>query len=103
MIDPTEIRRFEAPAAPLTREAMRADIAAMLHEAPEAIDGGDSLMDLGLDSMRAMNLVLGWSKGGLNLEFSEFAEHPTLDGWWAIVSRRMAEQAGQPAAGRADG
>ncbi len=35
--------------------------------------------------MRAMNLVLMWSEGGLELEFSEFAENPTLDGWWELV------------------
>ncbi|MBS7539012.1 phosphopantetheine-binding protein [Ancylobacter lacus] len=93
MIDPAAIRRFEAPAAPLTRESLRADIAAMLHETPEAIGDDDSLLDLGLDSMRAMNLVLGWSAGGLDLEFSEFAACPTLAGWWRLVEGRMAARA----------
>ncbi len=89
-IEPTDIRRIVTPAAPITREKMRADIARMLHEDPEEVGGGDSLMDLGLDSMRAMNLVLAWSEGGLELEFAEFAEKPTLDGWWELISRKQA-------------
>jgi len=90
MIEPGDIRRIVAPRAPLTREQMRADIAAMLHEEPEAVAGDESLMDLGLDSMRAMNLVLKWSEGGLELEFAEFAENPTLDGWWELVDARQS-------------
>ena len=89
-IEPADIRRIVTPAAPITRERMRADIAKMLHEDPEEIGGEDSLMDLGLDSMRAMNLVLAWSEGGLELEFAEFAERPTLDGWWELVRDRQA-------------
>jgi len=93
-IEPADIRRIVTPAAPITRERMRADIARMLHEDPEEIGDDDSLMDLGLDSMRAMNLVLMWSEGGLELEFSEFAETPTLDGWWELVSRKQAARGG---------
>ncbi|MCK0207825.1 phosphopantetheine-binding protein [Starkeya koreensis] len=93
-IEPGDIKRIVTPAAPVTRERMRADIAKMLHEDPEEISGGDSLIDLGLDSMRAMNLVLAWSEGGLDLEFSEFAEDPTLDGWWALVDARQKARGG---------
>lgn len=89
MIDPSAIRRITEPREPLTMEQMRADIAAMLHEDPSEIGENDSLLDLGLDSMRAMNLVLKWSEGGLALEFSEFAEDPTLRGWWTLVERRQ--------------
>ncbi|MBS9475921.1 phosphopantetheine-binding protein [Ancylobacter radicis] len=92
-IEPGDITRIVAPAAPITRERMRADIARMLHEDPDEIGGDDSLMDLGLDSMRAMNLVLTWSEGGLELEFSDFAETPTLNGWWALISAKQAARA----------
>ncbi|WP_235031364.1 phosphopantetheine-binding protein, partial [Geminicoccus flavidas] len=36
---------------------MRREIAALLHDDPEEIGTDDSLIDLGLDSMRAMALV----------------------------------------------
>ena len=75
----------------LTRERMRADIAALLHERPEDIGGEDELMDLGLDSMRAMALLTRWAReANLTLEFSEFAERLTLDAWWAIMARAQA-------------
>lgn len=95
-IEPGDIRRIVTPAAPVTREKMRADIAKMLHEDPEDIAGDDSLIDLGLDSMRAMNLVLLWSEGGLDLEFAHFAENPTLDGWWELVDARQQATARVP-------
>jgi bifunctional isochorismate lyase/aryl carrier protein len=75
----------------LTRERMCADIAALLHEQPEDIGGEDELMDLGLDSMRAMALLTRWAREAkLTLEFSEFAERLTLDAWWAIMARAQA-------------
>ncbi len=73
---------------PLTLERMRADIAAVLHEAPDAIGDDDNLMDLGVDSLRALNLSLQWSQS-LPLEFSELAEHVTLAGWWGVVQARL--------------
>lgn len=94
MIKPVDITRIAPSAPPITQDRMRADIALMLHEDPSEIGNEDSLMDLGLDSMRAMNLVLLWSEGGLELEFAEFAENPTLAGWWALVSRKQASKAG---------
>ena len=94
MSGPVEIIRIVEPGEPLTRDSMRADIARMLHEEPEAIGGDDNLMDLGLDSMRVMNLVLKWSEGGLDLEFAELAERTTLDGWWELVSGKLAAAAG---------
>jgi len=69
----------------LTRESLRADIAAIIHADPEEIGGEDDLIDLGLDSLRAMNLLVRWSETGLQLDFGEFAERLTLDAWWAIV------------------
>lgn len=93
-IEPGDIQRIVTPTAPVTKEKMRADIARMLHEDPSEIGDEDSLMDLGLDSMRAMNLVLVWSEGGLELEFAEFAENPTLDGWWSLVDARQSARNG---------
>ncbi|CAN7701330.1 phosphopantetheine-binding protein [Pararhizobium sp. LjRoot238] len=74
---------------PFTREQMRLDIAAMIYADPDEIGADDNLMDLGLDSMRAMNLVLLWQERGITLDFSELAECPTLAGWWAVAQRRI--------------
>ena len=45
----------------LTLEQMRADLAKILLEDPADIHDDDNLIDLGLDSMRAMTLALGWT------------------------------------------
>lgn len=76
----------------VTLEKMRADIAEMIGEEPEAIGIDDNLMDLGLDSMRLMNLILMWQEVGVDLEFGEFAEHFTLGAWWDAVQKRQASK-----------
>jgi aryl carrier-like protein len=73
----------------LTLERMRADIAAVLHETPDAILDDDNLMDLGVDSLRVLNLSLQWSET-VPLEFSELAEHVTLAEWWNIIRQKRA-------------
>ncbi|MGV6487669.1 phosphopantetheine-binding protein [Stenotrophomonas bentonitica] len=75
---------------PLTLERMRADVAGMLGEAPDAVGDDDNLMDLGLDSMRVLGLVLAWSNAGIALEFGHLAEHTTLAGWWQVVQQLQA-------------
>ncbi len=81
----------ETPTIPaMTRERMRADLARALRMAPGEIGGEDGLDDLGLDSMRAMNLMMRWSEAGLRLDFAELAERPTLDAWWAAAERALA-------------
>lgn len=76
---------------PLTLDRMRADIAALLDAAPEDVGNDDNLMDLGLDSLRAMTLIMSWSGRGTDYEFGDFAAaEPTLAGWWDVV--RQAQQ-----------
>lgn len=75
--------------ATLTLERMRADIAHIIHEDPEEIGLDDNLMDLGLDSMRVLNLLVSWNESGIALDFSEIAEHTTLRGWWSVVEKKQ--------------
>lgn len=68
-----------------TLESMRKDIAGVLHESPEDIRDDDNLIELGLDSMRAMALATRWRNAGAALEFSDMATNPTLAYWWQLV------------------
>ena len=77
------------PAPVLTLEKLRADVARMVGEAPEDIALTDNLMDVGLDSMRMLNLIMGWNEAGLKIDFSDLAEHTTLEGWWKVLSARQ--------------
>jgi aryl carrier-like protein len=63
----------------------------MIHIDSAEIGDDDNLMDLGLDSMRAMNLLLLWQERGVDLDFSKMATRPTLAGWWQLVKRHMNE------------
>jgi aryl carrier-like protein len=74
----------------LTREGMRADLARVLRVPPEEIGDDDDLVDLGLDSMRAMTLLARWSERGVALELAAVAEAVTLGAWWALAERALA-------------
>lgn len=74
----------------LTLERLRADIAAMIEVDVQDVGQTDNLIDLGLDSMRAMNLMLQWSDEGVPLDFADLAENMTLDDLWAVVQERQA-------------
>lgn len=73
----------------LTLEKLRADVARLVGEAPEDIALDDNLMDVGLDSMRMLNLIMGWNEAGLKIDFSDLAEHTTLEGWWQVLAARQ--------------
>ena len=73
-----------------TIDRMRRDIADMIHADPEEIGDHDNLMDLGLDSMRAMNLVLLWQQRDIQLNFAELATSLTLSHWWSVAAGKLA-------------
>ncbi|MHB1328539.1 MAG: phosphopantetheine-binding protein [Gemmatimonadales bacterium] len=77
------------PEAPLTLEALRADVAAVLFESPDEIGDEDNLVDHGLDSIRIMALVQRWNDAGARIDFASLAERPELTHWWHLISRSM--------------
>jgi yersiniabactin nonribosomal peptide synthetase len=78
---------------PLTREAMRHDIAALLEEPSSSVGDDDDLLLLGLDSISVMRLATRWHLAGAKVTFADLIEWRTLREWWALV-------AGRPATGR---
>lgn len=74
---------------PLTLDALRADIIAFLPEDADDFDNDDNLMDVGLDSMRAMTLISHWEEKGVPLDFADLAESMTVAGLWAILQDRQ--------------
>jgi len=69
----------------LTLDRMRADVARLIDLEPEEIGDDDNLSDLGLDSVRLMQLVMGWEQAGLAVDFGILAEFSTLGDWWREV------------------
>lgn len=76
---------------PLTRQALRAEVAGLLQEHPSKIADHDNLIiTWGLDSIRIMSLMERWHRGGAEVSFAELAERPTLADWWQLISSRMS-------------
>ncbi|GGB11894.1 phosphopantetheine-binding protein [Allosediminivita pacifica] len=74
----------------LTLEMMRDDIARAVRMPPEAVTDDENLVDLGLDSLQAMDLLTKWEKLQPGLDYTAFMERETLGEWWEIVARVRA-------------
>jgi len=88
-----------AQAAAFDLNRMRHDVARALHEDPADLADDDNLMELGLDSIRAMALATRWREAGVPMEFADMAVQPTLAHWWELAQRALVNSLhnGKPA------
>ncbi|CAH3466389.1 isochorismatase [Enterobacter cloacae complex sp. S4] len=76
------------PSVPASKVALRALILPLLDESDEPMDD-ENLIDYGLDSVRMMALSARWRKVHGDIDFVMLAKNPTLDAWWALLSREV--------------
>ncbi|MFD3687478.1 phosphopantetheine-binding protein [Nocardiopsis sp. NPDC058631] len=74
-------------AEPLTPERVRADVAQILGEPVQDIDPGENLLERGLDSVRLMSLMETWRAAGVETDFADLAEKPTVNAWASLLVR----------------
>ena len=72
---------------PASKAALRALILPLLDESDEPYD--ENLIDYGLDSVRMMALAARWRKVHGDIDFVMLAKNPTIDAWWALLSREV--------------
>ena len=73
---------------PTSKAALRALILPLLDESDEPFDD-ENLIDYGLDSVRMMALAARWRKVHGDIDFVMLAKNPTLNAWWALLSREV--------------
>lgn len=73
---------------PASKAALRAQILPLLDESDEPYDD-ENLIDYGLDSVRMMALAARWRKVHGDIDFVMLAKNPTIDAWWALLSREV--------------
>ncbi|WP_333499309.1 isochorismatase [Kluyvera sp. CHPC 1.2972] len=76
------------PSIPTSKEALRALVLPLLDESDEPLDD-DNLIDYGLDSVRMMALAARWRKTHGDIDFVMLAKNPSIDAWWALLSREV--------------
>ncbi|HAT1568943.1 TPA: isochorismatase family protein [Kluyvera cryocrescens] len=76
------------PSIPASKEALRALVLPLLDESDEPFDD-DNLIDYGLDSVRMMALAARWRKAHGDIDFVMLAKNPSIDAWWALLSREV--------------
>ena len=76
------------PSIPTSKAALRALVLPLLDESDEPLDD-DNLIDYGLDSVRMMALAARWRKTHGDIDFVMLAKNPSIDAWWALLSREV--------------
>ncbi|PIJ50211.1 isochorismatase [Erwinia sp. OLTSP20] len=71
---------------PASKALLRALILPMLDESDVPLDD-ENLIDYGLDSVRMMALAARWRMVHQDIDFVTLAKNPTIDAWWALLSR----------------
>lgn len=80
----------------ISRDEIRATVAAQLDSPVEAISDDDDLIRMGLNSMRLMALAGGWRQWGASITFAELAASPTIDSWHGLLRGTEMRSAAQP-------
>ncbi|WP_313488317.1 isochorismatase [Pseudescherichia sp.] len=73
---------------PVSKAALRAVVLPLLDESDEPMDD-ENLIDYGLDSVRMMALAARWRKVHGDIDFVMLAKNPTIDAWWALLTREV--------------
>lgn len=74
-----------------TLDGLKAFILPLIDCEPDEFDEHESLIDYGLDSVQVMNLISLWQQQGIETNFIELAQVPTLAAWVELLETRMAE------------
>ncbi|MEZ3500168.1 isochorismatase family protein [Pantoea sp. KPR_PJ] len=74
---------------PLSKEALRALVLPLLED-DDVPEDDENLIDYGLDSVRMMALAARWRQVHGDIDFVSLARNPTINGWWALLSREPA-------------
>ncbi len=72
---------------------LRAHVASLVDVAADELGADDSLIDWGLDSLRLMNLVETFKAIGVEVEFLDLVEPPTLRHYSEILGAPIPEGA----------
>ncbi|MDT0177083.1 isochorismatase family protein [Enterobacter sp. BRE11] len=74
---------------PLSKEELRALVLPLLED-DDVPEDDENLIDYGLDSVRMMALAARWRQAHDDIDFVSLAKNPTINGWWALLSREPA-------------
>jgi mycobactin phenyloxazoline synthetase len=84
----------------MSKDEIRATVAAQLSAPAADIADHDDLIKMGLNSLRMMALAGGWRKRGVTISFAELAANPTIDSWHGLLGRTEMRRVMEPVVDR---
>ncbi len=82
----------------VSRDEIRATVAAQLGCPAADIADDDNLIQLGLNSIRMIALAGGWRKRGADITFAQLADSPTVGSWHTLLGAEPRGSAVKPSA-----
>ncbi|MCM3926325.1 salicylate synthase, partial [Frankia sp. AiPs1] len=79
---------------------LRRTAAELIEEDPADLADDDNLFERGLESIALIRAVGQWRRAGIEVNFAELAENPTVDGWFKLLASRQPTAARQPGTDR---
>ncbi|WP_374717490.1 phosphopantetheine-binding protein [Neobacillus sp.] len=74
----------------MTREQLRELIASYIEDEMDTIADDENLLYAGLNSMMIMSIVEELRKQGISVNFLDFLEQPTVEGWLEKIQTHSA-------------
>jgi bifunctional isochorismate lyase / aryl carrier protein len=74
----------------MTRKQLRELIASYLEDEMDTIADDENLLYAGLNSMMIMSIVEELRKQGISVNFLDFLEQPTVEGWLKKIQTHSA-------------
>ncbi len=71
-----------------TAGGLRRTVAELVDEQPESITDEMNLFEAGLDSIVLMQLVGRWRRAGVDIDFAELAQQPTIGAWTTLLRQK---------------
>lgn len=80
----------------ISRDEIRATVAAELGSPVADVADHDDLIQLGLNSIRMMALAGRWRRQGADITFAQLAARPTVDSWHGLLSANEMQSPAAP-------
>ncbi|MBD2815939.1 isochorismatase family protein [Xenorhabdus sp. Flor] len=80
-----ELQVYTGSKLPRSKQQLKEQVAELLEINVTEIIDEYNLIDLGLDSIRMMNLLSDWQQKGLDISFSDVAKSPSINTWWQLL------------------
>lgn len=85
VLDALTTEQTRSPASTRAQQVLRQEVLRLLDVSDSELEDDDDLIELGLDSVRLMDVVERLQHAGVEVDFANLAEAPSLSRWYQLI------------------